>query len=84
MAYLKVSFSLTSMSTGQFFAPAFCEFRYATFYYKRPSQKTAAYMGVMNYQCDYFKEEFPTIEAIDGYKEGYKVGFLCPKCGKSI
>ena len=34
------------MSTGQFFAPAFCEFRYATFYRKSPLQKTAGYMGV--------------------------------------
>ena len=46
MAYLKVSFSLTSMSTGQFFAPAFCEFRFAAFYRKSPPQKTAGYMGV--------------------------------------
>jgi len=40
--------------------------------------------GLMNYQCCYCKEEFPAIEAIDGYKEGYKIGFLCPKCGKNI
>lgn len=38
----------------------------------------------MNYQCCYCKEEFPATEIIDGYKEGYKIGFLCPKCGKNI
>ena len=34
------------MSTGHFFAAAFREFRYATFYRKKPPQKTAGYMGV--------------------------------------
>lgn len=38
----------------------------------------------MNYQCCYCKEEFPPDEAIDGYNEGYKIGFLCPKCGMNI
>ena len=37
---------VTNMSIGQFFAPTFCEFRYATFYRKSPPQKTAGYMGV--------------------------------------
>jgi hypothetical protein len=40
--------------------------------------------GFMNYQCYYCKEEFPPVEAIDGYKKGYKIGFLCPNCGKNI
>lgn len=38
----------------------------------------------MKYQCCYCKEEFPASEAIDGYDQGYKKGFLCPKCGKNI
>ncbi len=38
---------MTNMSTGQFFAPAFCEFRFATLYRKSPPQKTAGYMEIM-------------------------------------
>ena len=39
------------MSTGQFFATRFCEFRCATFFHKSTPQKTAGYMGVMSHQC---------------------------------
>lgn len=38
----------------------------------------------MNYQCCYCKNEFPAIDAIDGYRDGYKIGFLCPNCGGNI
>lgn len=38
----------------------------------------------MNYLCCYCKHEFPAGGAVDGFKEGFKVGFLCPQCGKNI
>ncbi len=38
----------------------------------------------MKYQCCECKGEFPATEAIDGFKQGYKVGFLCPLCGENI
>ena len=38
----------------------------------------------LKYKCYYCKNTFLAKEAIDGYKKGYKVGFLCPKCGKNI
>jgi hypothetical protein len=33
------------MSTGQFFATLFCEFRFATFFHKSATQKTAQLHG---------------------------------------
>ena len=27
---------------------------------------------------------FPVADIVDGYKDGYKVGFLCPKCNANI
>jgi hypothetical protein len=36
------------------------------------------------YECYYCKEIYPAEEAIDGYNQGYEVGFLCPKCGKNV
>jgi hypothetical protein len=38
-------YSLTNMSTGQFFAPLFCEFRCATFFHKSSPQKIARLHG---------------------------------------
>lgn len=38
----------------------------------------------MKYQCYYCTKIFPASDAIDGYKEGYKTGFLCPHCNKNI
>lgn len=38
----------------------------------------------MEYLCYYCESVFPADTAIDGYKEGYKVGFLCPCCGENI
>jgi hypothetical protein len=40
------------MLIGQFFTPAFCEFRSATFYRKSPPQKTSGYMGVMPFDYE--------------------------------
>ncbi len=39
---------------------------------------------VIKYECYYCKKTYPAEEVIDGYNQGYKVGFLCPKCGKNI
>jgi len=36
------------------------------------------------YNCCYCKKEFLAKDKIDGYTKGYKVGFLCPHCGKNI
>ena len=38
----------------------------------------------MKYKCYFCHEIFPAVKAIDGFKDGYKVGFLCPCCGKNI
>lgn len=38
----------------------------------------------LKYQCCYCSDKFLADEAIDGYGKGYKVGFLCPKCGKNV
>jgi hypothetical protein len=38
----------------------------------------------IKYECCYCQQVFPADEAIDGFKRGYKVGFLCPRCGKNI
>jgi DNA-directed RNA polymerase subunit RPC12/RpoP len=38
----------------------------------------------IKYECYYCKKIFPAEETIDGYDQGYKVGFLCPNCGKNI
>lgn len=34
----------------------------------------------MKYRCYFCENLFPAIDAIDGYREGYRIGFLCPKC----
>ena len=38
----------------------------------------------MNYECCKCKGIFPVEDAIDGFDQGYKVGFLCPLCGCNI
>lgn len=38
----------------------------------------------MRYECCQCKKDFPSEAAIDGFKEGYRVGFLCPLCGANI
>jgi hypothetical protein len=38
----------------------------------------------MNYLCYYCNHEFPAEDAVDGFNEGFKTGFLCPQCGKNI
>ncbi len=38
----------------------------------------------LKYECFYCNDTFLATEAIDGYGKGYKVGFLCPKCGKNV
>ncbi len=38
----------------------------------------------IKYECFYCKEVFRASAAIDGYDRGYRVGFLCPACGKNI
>ena len=38
----------------------------------------------IKYECHYCKATFPASESIDAYDKGYKIGFLCPCCGKNI
>lgn len=38
----------------------------------------------MKYQCYFCTKVFPASDAIDGYKDGFKTGFLCPHCNKNI
>lgn len=38
----------------------------------------------IKYECCYCKSIFPAEDSIDGYNQGYRIGFLCPKCGKNI
>ena len=38
----------------------------------------------IKYQCFYCERVFPADQSIDGYDQGYRVGFLCPKCGSNI
>jgi hypothetical protein len=38
----------------------------------------------VKYQCCFCTKIFPSNDSIDGYKLGYKVGFLCPFCNKNI
>ncbi len=38
----------------------------------------------IKYECCYCQGIFPAEEAVDGYNQGYKIGFLCPKCGENI
>ncbi len=35
-------------------------------------------------ECCYCHEPFFENEKVDGYDQGFTVGFLCPKCGKNI
>jgi hypothetical protein len=37
-------------------------------------------MWRQTYQCAGCAHIFPTGEAVDGFKEGYSQGFLCPRC----
>ncbi|MDX1346045.1 MAG: hypothetical protein R3179_09110, partial [Sedimenticolaceae bacterium] len=36
------------------------------------------------FECYYCHEIFPVEERIDGFKQGYRTGFLCPHCGRNI
>jgi hypothetical protein len=36
------------------------------------------------FECCYCHQAFPVEERIDGFKQGYRVGFLCPHCGRNI
>jgi len=36
------------------------------------------------YQCNVCGKTFKTDDAVDGFKQGYKVGFLCPYCKSNI
>ncbi len=38
----------------------------------------------MKYRCCNCNSEFRAKEAVDGYQDGYKVGFLCPNCRANI
>ena len=38
----------------------------------------------MKYKCCLCDKKFNAVEAVDGFDQGYKVGFLCPKCGGNI
>jgi hypothetical protein len=38
----------------------------------------------MKYECCICKVDFPCESAIDGYSQGYRVGFLCPHCGANL
>lgn len=38
----------------------------------------------MEYECCECKRDFPAEAAVDGFKEGYRVGFLCPLCGVNL
>jgi hypothetical protein len=35
-------------------------------------------------ECFYCHEAFPVEDRIDGFDQGYRVGFLCPHCGWNI
>ncbi len=36
------------------------------------------------YQCAVCNNKFKTTDAVDGFKQGYKVGLLCPFCKSNI
>jgi hypothetical protein len=36
------------------------------------------------YQCTVCGKTFKTTDAVDGFKQGHKVGFLCPFCKSNI
>ena len=38
----------------------------------------------IRYECYFCHEIFPAESRIDGFSQGYKVGFLCPRCDKNI
>lgn len=38
----------------------------------------------MKYECCSCKSIFPAEAAVDGFREGYRVGFLCPHCGANL
>ena len=38
----------------------------------------------IRYECYFCHDVFPAQSRIDGFSQGYKVGFLCPHCGKNI
>ncbi len=38
----------------------------------------------LKYECCYCKTLFRAKDAIDGFDQGYRIGFLCPNCGKNI
>ncbi|MCP5350808.1 MAG: hypothetical protein H7A10_07565 [Oceanospirillaceae bacterium] len=38
----------------------------------------------MKYMCAACSAVFPVAEAIDGYAQGYRQGFVCPNCGCNI
>jgi DNA-directed RNA polymerase subunit RPC12/RpoP len=38
----------------------------------------------IKYKCYYCEKLFPAEEAIDGYDQGHRIGFLCPKCGRNV
>ncbi len=46
--------------------------------------KLPPYTARMKYECCQCKKDFPVEAAIDGFKEGYRVGFLCPLCGANV
>ena len=50
---------------------------------KRASPVNSTVMR-MKYKCASCKELFSASEKIDGYKDGYKIGFLCPLCNANI
>lgn len=38
----------------------------------------------MKYECCACGQDFPTTSAVDGFAQGYRVGFLCPHCGANL
>lgn len=38
----------------------------------------------ISYECYFCQKVFPVERRIDGFSRGYKIGFLCPHCGKNI
>lgn len=38
----------------------------------------------VEYECCYCHEVFPADRRIDGFAQGFRVGFLCPCCGRNI
>ncbi|MCB1890420.1 MAG: hypothetical protein KDH20_22630 [Rhodocyclaceae bacterium] len=38
----------------------------------------------MNYQCCACRHEFPYSNAVDGFRQGFREGFLCPACGAQL